>query len=233
MSLQKAFHTYLYLFAAFVAATPSPNPDFDDSHLPDLRLSRDEVQALKEAQIHPPGYVQKYITFGNGSDAVTVPIVEADVDILLDDEQGVKARSLASRGGSISCMSFPTPRSGCMIDYCWRDDEGVIYSRAITITGSNGQSNPISVTSNDPANLGFNEVFNDGYRGWFRRDHECSNSNTQIYTDHRLLSGVMGTAYIHHVRCENCHFGGLKCLSDVLKNNLIAYSNGVSSQSSC
>jgi hypothetical protein len=230
MFLQKAFHTSLYLFTAFVAATPSPNPDFDDSHLPDLRLSRDEVQALKEAQIHPIGYVHKYITFGNGNDVVTVPIVEADVDILLDDEQGVKARSLAPRG---SCLSFPTPSTGCMIDYCWRDDQGVIYARAITITGSNGQSNPTSVTSNDPANLGFNEVYNNGYNGWFPRGHECSNSNTQIYTNHRLVSGVLGPAYVHHVRCENCNFRGVVCLSDLLKNNLIAYANGVSSQSGC
>ncbi|KAF4449969.1 secreted in xylem 2 [Fusarium austroafricanum] len=213
-----------------VAASPVGNSLPDDAHLPDLRLSHSEVRALKEAQIHPPGYIHKRVTFGEGEDAVTVPIVEADVDMLLDDEKGVKARSLAPRG---SCFSFPMPSSGCMIDYCWRDDSGSIYSRGITITGSNGQSNPASVTSNDPVNLSLNNVWNDGYNGWFPTGHECSNSNTQIYTDHRLLQGVIGVAYVDHVRCDNCNFRNVNCLTDALKNNLIAYSNGVASQSRC
>jgi hypothetical protein len=48
-----------------------------------------------------------------------------------------------------------------------------------------------------------------------------------------LYSGVMGTAYVNHVRCDNCNFRNVLCLSDSLKDNLIAYSNGVSSQSRC
>ncbi|KAF5984284.1 secreted in xylem 2 [Fusarium coicis] len=186
------------LFAAWtisVAANPVADPLPDDSHLPNLRLSRREVQDLKENQKFPPGYVHKMVTFGTGEDTTTVPIVEADPDMLLDDENGIKARSLAPRG---SCFSFPMPSSGCMIDYCWIDSGGHTYSAAITIRGSNGQSNPSSVTSNDPANLSLNNVFNDGYNGWFPTGHECSNSDTQIYTDHRcsrpLDKWIQGTA---------------------------------------
>ncbi|KAF5622400.1 secreted in xylem 2 [Fusarium tjaetaba] len=151
------------LFAAWtisVAANPVADPLPDDIYLPDLRLSPREVQDLKDNQKFPPGYVHKMVTFGTGEDTTTVPIVEADPDMLLDDEKGMKARSLAPRG---SCFSFPMPSSGCMIDYCWIDSGGHTYSAAITIRGSNGQSNPSSVTSNDPANLSLNNVFNDGY----------------------------------------------------------------------
>ncbi|KAF5684379.1 secreted in xylem [Fusarium denticulatum] len=229
---------WVSLFTAWaISVAANPAGDFPrgaqpvDAHLPDRRLSPSEVQALKEAQIYPPGYIHKRVTFGEGKDAVEVPIVEADVDMLLNNEKGVKARSLAPRG---ACFSFPTPpRGSCMIDYCWRDDNGVIYSRGITITGSNGSSNPSSVTSNDPTNLSFNPIFNDGYNGWFPYGHACSNSNTQIYTDHRLLPGLSGVAYVDHVRCENCNFRNVNCLSNSLKNNLIAYSNGVGSQSRC
>ncbi|KAG4255524.1 hypothetical protein BFJ72_g15245 [Fusarium proliferatum] len=221
------------LFAAWTiaaAANPVADPQPDDAHLPDIRLSPLEVRALKEAQKYPPGYVHKIVTLGTGENAKEVPIVEADPDMLLDDEKGIKARSLAPRG---TCFSFPAASSGCMIDYCWKDNDGNTWSRFIIIRGSNGQSNPSAVTSSDTNRLSFNSIYNDGYNGWFPEGHECSNSDTQIYTDHRLSTGILGTAYVNRVRCDNCNFGFLRCLSDSLKNNLIAYSNGVGSQSYC
>ncbi|RBA14861.1 hypothetical protein FPRO05_13077 [Fusarium proliferatum] len=226
-------HALVALFAAWTISADAntvADPLSEDAHLPNLRLSPREVQDLKDNQKFPPGYVHKMVTLGTGKDAKTVPIVEADPDMLLDDKRGVKARSLAPRG---SCFSFPLPSSGCMIDYCWIDSGGHTYSAAITIRGSNGQSNPSSVTSNDPSNLSLNNVFNDGYNGWFPTGHECSNSDTQIYTDHRWSAGILGTAYVNRVRCDNCNFGFLRCPSNFLQNNLIAYSNGVGSQSSC
>ncbi|KAF5716143.1 secreted in xylem 2 [Fusarium mundagurra] len=221
------------LFAAWtisVAANPITDPLPDDARLPDTRLSPLEVRALKEAQKYPPGYVHKIVTLGTGENAKEVPIVEADPDMLLHGEKGIKARSLARRG---SCMSFPSTSSGCMIDYCWKDNDNNVWSRFIIISGSNGKSNPSSVRSSDPSLLSFNSIFNNGYGGWFPEGHECSNSDTQIYTDHSLSDGITGTAYINRVRCDNCNFGFLNCLSDNLKHNLIAYSNGVSSQSQC
>ncbi|KAF5698371.1 secreted in xylem [Fusarium globosum] len=87
-------HALVALFAAWTisaAANPVADPLPDDAHLPDLRLSPREVQDLKENQKFPPGYVHKMVTLGTGKDAKTVPIVEADPDMLLDDKRGVKA----------------------------------------------------------------------------------------------------------------------------------------------
>ncbi|KAF5688794.1 secreted in xylem 2 [Fusarium circinatum] len=224
---------FVALFAAWTisaAANPVAEPQPNDARLPDVRLSPLEVRALKEAQKYPPGYIHKRVTLGTGKNAKEVPIVEADPDMLLHGEKGIKERSLAPRG---SCFSFPASSSGCMIDYCWLDNDGNTWSRFIIISGSNGRSNPRSVTSSDTSKLSFNSIFNNGYGGWFPEGHECSNSDTQIYTDHSLSAGIKGTAYINRVQCNDCNFGFLRCLSDSLKNNLIAYSNGVSSQSSC
>nr|ARR28600.1 secreted in xylem 2 [Fusarium oxysporum f. sp. cubense] len=214
------------MFAAWtisVAANPVADPQPNDARLPDVRLSPLEVQAMKEAQKHSPGYIHRMVTLGTGENAIEVPIVEADPDMLLDGEKGMRARSLAPRG---TCFSFPATSSGCMIDYCWKDNHGNTWSRFVTVRGSNGQSNPRSVTSSDTNKLSFNTQFNDGYGGWFPEGHECSNSDTQIYTNHFLYEGGVGTAYVNRFRCDNCNFGFLRCLSDNLKNNLIAYANG-------
>ncbi|KAH7322009.1 secreted in xylem 2 protein, SIX2 [Rhexocercosporidium sp. MPI-PUGE-AT-0058] len=229
MFLRTAIYSSVFL-AAVISANPFPSSDYPDSHLPDLRLTREEVQVMKREQIHEPGYVHKYVTLGTGDDAITVPIIEADPTILLSDEEGVKARALAPRG---ACMSFAASSSSCTINYCWKDDAGAVYSEAIDIRGSNGQSNPSFVTSSSTTNLQFDDINNNGYGGWFPQGHECSNSNTQIYTKHRLFAGVFTSAYVDGVRCNNCNFGRLNCLSRQLKDNLIAYSNGVASQSSC
>jgi hypothetical protein len=229
---QKVFYISHYLFAAFIAAAPSPNPDFDDSHLPSLRLSREEVQAMKEGQIYPSGYIHTYITFGEGSDALSVPIVEVDPNILLDDEDGVRARSLASRDGGSFCSSFFTPFGSCTINYCWSVN-GVIYSEALTITGSNGQSNPSNVASSNDANLSLDPNLNNGYNGWFPQGHACSNSNTQIYTDHLLQDGTSGTALINNLQCDACLFSGLTCLTTSLQSNMGAWSNGVPLRARC
>jgi hypothetical protein len=116
MFLQRAFYISLYIFAVSIAAAPPPNPYFDESHLPSSSLSRDEVQAMREGQTYPPGYSHRYITLGEGSDAASEPIVEADPNILLDDENGVRARSLAARG---NCQSRSSIGSTCFITYCW------------------------------------------------------------------------------------------------------------------
>jgi hypothetical protein len=229
---QKAFYISHYLFAAFIAAAPSPNPDFDDSHLPSLRLPREEVQAMKKNQTYPSGYIHTYITFGKGSDAVSVPIVEADPNILLDDEDGVRARSLASRDGSF-CTSFFTPFGYCTINYCWRGNNGVVYSEALTITGSNGESNPSSVTSSNDNNLSLDAALNNGYNHWFPQGHACSNSNTQIYTDHLLQTGITGIALINNLQCDSCIFNGLTCLTASLQNNIASWANSVALRARC
>jgi hypothetical protein len=56
-----------------------------------------DIHSLRTLQTYPPGYIHQNITLGEGSDAVTVTIVEADFDILLDGEDGVRARSLTTR----------------------------------------------------------------------------------------------------------------------------------------
>jgi hypothetical protein len=229
---QKAFYISYYLFATFIAAAPSPNPDFDDSHLPSLRLPWEEVQAMKEGQPYPPGYIHTYITFGKGSDAFSVPIIEADPSILLDDEDGVRARSLASRDGSF-CSSFFTPFGSCTVNYCWIANDGEVYSEALTITGSNGPSNPTSLTSSNDNNLSLNTTLNNGYNNWFPQGHACSNSNTQIYTNHFLQDGINGIAVINNLQCNKCRFSGLTCFATSLQGIMAVWSNANVLAESC
>lgn len=224
----------LSLFTAIAAAVSENNND-PITTTPDLRLTPEEVEKFKAHQIHEPGYIHGYTTFGEGANKVSVPIVEGDYDIFLENEQGIKARSLAGRGLAGSCLSFTAPPGDCLINYCWRGTGPLelTFSQTIRISGSNGQSNPTLVESSDTRYLRL--TGSDGYNGWFPRGHECSNSNTQIYTDHLLQGNVFGEAYVDRVRCENCNFRNLYCpeASSPLKNNLIAFSNGVASQSSC
>ena len=227
MFLQEAFHIFLYLFAASIAAAPSPIPDFDDSYLPSLRLSREEVQAMKEAQTYPPGYIHKYVTLGRD---ISVPIVEADPDILLNDADGVRARFLVPRG---NCLTLTPAGSSCNINYCWVDTDDNTHTEAITITGSDGRSNPTSVTSSNNTNLYLSGLFNTGYNHWFPTDHECSDDNTQMYTVHRLHELADGIAYVSNLQCDTCEFGDLVCRSSLLLNNLVAFTDGGAAQVQC
>jgi hypothetical protein len=227
MFLQEAFYISLYLFAASIAVAPSPNPDFGDSHLPSLRISREEVQAMKESQTYPPGYIHKYVTLGEG---ISVPIVEADPNILLGDEDGVRARSLAPCS---SCLSIPNGSGNCNINYCWTGTDGNTYAEAITITGSNGKSNPTSVTSSNISNLYLSSTANTGYNHWFPTGHECSNDDTQMYTDHRLDPNGGGQSHVSQLQCDTCEFNGFVCRSSYLLNNLVAFAGGSAAQVNC
>jgi hypothetical protein len=226
MFLQGAFHLSLYLFAASIAAAPSPNPDFDDSHLPSLRLPREEVQAMKESQTYPPGYIHQYVTLGEGSDAVTVPIVEADLNVLLDNEDGARARSLATRDQK--CNMFSAAGSNCLINYCWTGTDGVVYSEWLSVLPGKkpASSNPKTVSTSNINNLYLSDTYNTGYNHWFPNGHECSNSDTQMYTKHRLADGVVGDAYVDGLQCDTCFFSSLECLSDFTGNNLVAFTGG-------
>jgi hypothetical protein len=208
MFLQEAFYIYLCLFVAFIATAPNLNPNFDDSHLPSLRLSREEVQAMKERQTHPPGYIYKYITIGNKS----TPVIEIDPDMLLDDDDGVYARSLAPRW---VCYTVIPPFGNCNINYCWADPDDNIYTEAIAVIGSSGPSNPTNVTTSNSHNLVLNGQYNTGYKGWFPTGHECSNSDTQIYTNHTLGNNNWGVAHITGLVCETCQF------ADVIGDSLM------------
>lgn len=219
----------LFFLSSAVIAAPSQGLS-DASYLPSARLPAEKVAMMKRDQKYPPGYHHSNVTFGEGADAISVPVIEADPDILLDNDKGIHARSLAPRG---ACMSFVGRFSNCEINYCWRDGAGELHSEYITIEGSNGPSNPRAMYTSNYENLDFDEVLNDGYNGWFPTGHECSNSNTQIFTRHLWQGGVYTSAYVDRVRCDTCDFSNLRCYSNQLKNNLIAFSNGVNSQGRC
>jgi hypothetical protein len=226
MFLQAAFYVSLSLLAASVAAAPSPNPHFDDSHLPGLRLPREEVQAMKKDQTYPPGYVHRNITLGEGSDAVSVPIVEANLNILLDDDDGVRARSLVARD---QCISYRASQGSCLINYCWTANNGTIYSEWLGITGGKvaASDNPIRMTTSNINTLSLSTTYNTGYNSWFPNHHECSDSDTMTYTNHYLANGVTGVAYLHGLQCDTCFFKSLGCMPNTgfASNGLSAWSS--------
>jgi hypothetical protein len=227
MFLQKVIYIFL-LFMTITAAAPTN----DHPHLPSLRLSRVEVEKMKRTQSNPPGTFYRNITMGKGDNKTMVPVVEINFDILCDDEDGHRARSLAPRG---SCYSRQqnSAVSDCNVAYCWKDTSGNTYNEFMTLQGSDGQGNPTRVFSSNDANLQLNPVFNDGVNGWFEERHECSNDNTMMWTNHRWNTGVMGLARVDHVECDTCDFGGLFCQSDVLKGNLHALGNGINPDIGC
>jgi hypothetical protein len=220
MLLQKAFYISLYLFAASIAIVLNPNPDFDDNHLPTLRLSREEVQAIKKRQDYSPGYIHEYDTQTGGK---STPIAEVDADILLNNNDGDHARSLAPRG---NCLPLPNAAGSCNINYCWTGTDGTEYLEAITISGSDGSSNPTSMTTTNSLNLYLSGLFNTGYNHWFPLGHECSNDNTETYTVHRLDEDGDSPAHITDLNCKTCDFGSLICSIALTNANLIAYTNG-------
>jgi hypothetical protein len=215
MFLQEAFLISLHLFAAPIATAPSPNSDFDDSHLPSLHIRQEEVQAAREGQTYTPGYIHERVTLGEGSNAVSMPIVEANPNKLLEDS--VQARSFVARD---DCSSITANSTGCFIRYCWTNSLGVSYSEVLTITGSDGQSNPTSVESSNTANLASDTFYDNGDLGWFPQGHECSNSNTEIYTKQFWKSGIMEAAVISNLRCDTCNFDSVQCLTAPLQGNL-------------
>jgi len=231
MFLQKVIHISL-LFVTITTAVPSPFSEFEDRHLPGLRLPRERVEKLKLVQRNPPGHVYRKITLGRGDDALTVPVVEMNLDILRDDEHGALARSLAPRGSCYSRQENSEPEH-CNIAYCWKDASGTVYNEFITIQGSDGQSNPINVWSSNGGYLTLDAIHNDGYHGWFEQRHECSNDNTMIWTDHRWDTGSMGLARVDHVDCKTCEFGGVYCQTEQLRGNLAALANGIEPETQC
>jgi hypothetical protein len=216
---------------AGIDAVAFPQPK--NEGLPSARLTRQQVQDLKDSQIYSPGHIHRNLTFGKGDSIRTVSIVEADCDILLpdNDRDGMKARSLAPRG---QCLNFPSLTGGCVINYCWENSAAFTYSEAVYIDGSNGKSNPSSVAVTNTQNIWFDKSFNTGYNGQFPKGHECSNSNTEIFTDHVWAKDIYGVAWVDDVRCDTCDFGKLNCESgSALQENLQAYTTGASSWSMC
>lgn len=90
---------------------------------------------MKEGQTYPPGYLHEYVTLREGSNAVSFPVVEADPNILLDDEDGVQARSLAS---PYDCTILSINTTGCFITYCWKGYMGVLYTEVLTLRAATG-----------------------------------------------------------------------------------------------
>jgi hypothetical protein len=222
--LQEVFYISLYLFAAFITATISPNLDFDDSHLPSIRFSREEVQALKEAQTYPPGYIHDYISFGNSSDAISVPLIEPDYDIFLSDKDGVRARSLAPRGG---CISAASRVGSCKVNYCWKY-RGDTFTGHLTLHGGGLESNPRDIKPSNDFYLDLNRELNNGYKHWFPEHQDCTNAiGATIYTNHLLAmrhtGSTYGVAHISGLQCGDCEFRGLDCQDEELKNNLVAF----------
>ena len=234
MFLQKVIHISL-LFMTITIAAPQNSPsfdEFDDSHLPSLRLPREMVEKLKLVQRNPPGHVYRNITLGRDNDALTVPVVEMNLDILRDDRHGALARSLAPRGTCYNRQVNSQP-GYCDIAYCWKDSAGTIYNEFIRIQGSNGNSNPVNVWSSNGGYLTLDSVHNDGYHGWFEEGHECTNDNTMIWTNHLWQQGAMGLARVDHVDCNGCDIGGLYCASTELNGNLVALANGLAPDVQC
>ena len=227
MLLQAVVHISLYLFAASVAAVPSPKPDFDENHLPRMRLPKGQVEAMKRDQSYPPGYIHNYVTFGEGSNAITVPVVEGDPAILLDAEDGIQARDTAP---SQQCLSF-TSKTFSLIIYCWVDNSNTLHTAWLKIIpGPDPEtSNPISIVSSDIQHLSLNPNYNTGYDGWFPKNHECSNSDTIIYTNHYLSDTSQGVAYVSGLQCNDSVFSGFGCVVNTgfnsNNNNLKAWSS--------
>jgi hypothetical protein len=227
MLLQAVVYISLYLLTASVAAVPSPKPDFNENHLPRMRLPQGQVEAMKQDQSYPPGYIHNYVTFGEGSNTTTVPVVEGDPAILLDTEDGIKARDIAP---SLQCFTFNS-KTYCLIIYCWVDNSNTLHTAWFgIIPGPNPvTSNPKSILSSDIQHLSLNPEYNTGYNGWFPKNHECSNSNTMIYSNHYLSDTSKGVAYISGLQCNNCIFSGLGCVVNTgfnsNNNNLKAWSS--------
>jgi hypothetical protein len=156
-----------------------------------------------------------------------VPIVEADPNILLDDEDGHQARR---RVLPSACQSISNGQGYCNIGYCWTDSDGSVYSEAITITGSNGKSNPSSVTSSNTAHIQLDPTLNTGYNGWFAKGHECPNSDTEIYTDHLYDGSMDYVTFLKFLECETCFYGIFACKNESLVNNIVSYTTSVTTR---
>jgi hypothetical protein len=141
-----------------------------------------------------------------GSDAVSIPIIKADHEDSVQPRWSIHAT--ASRDSS-----------DCIIFYTWTDtigckDNGYYcynFYENITITGSDGKTNPTSVQSSNDSNLALSTKFNNGYNNWFPHGHACSNKHTQIYTQHRLhiSQDIMCNAYVTDLKCDTCEISGL------------------------
>ena len=238
---------WLAFFYRPVLSTPAPlNVDNLTPHdgflTVNTRLSKDEVQAMKRELASPPGTILNYVSLPIDPERLTtndtklVPVVQGDPDVFLDDEHGVKARSLAARG---SCVVWSRISGQCSITYCWSGVAG-IYTAHVTIEGSNGQRNPSNMYSSNPFYLVNWPFWNNGWGGWFRQGHECSNSNTEIGTLHRttaeggpLEQGINAAgAVVDHAQCDNCVFSNVKC-QGVLLNNLVAFTQGTATGNHC
>ncbi|GAO18706.1 uncharacterized protein UV8b_00033 [Ustilaginoidea virens] len=214
----------LALSAALAAASATPAGPDDRAVQAEgpSYLSAREVAELKAAQKHRPGYFHQNVTLGTGADALVVPVIEGDYDVLLDGEKGVRARALAPRG---ACAKFSKLWGSCSVNYCWKDGSGVAQSAYITVkgaTGKKGSGIPDSVYSSNTKVLNLDRYGNDGYNGWFARRHECHDGDTQMFTAHLIQGTVVGRAMVDKFRCDICDFDRLRCYSSFLANNLVA-----------
>lgn len=196
---------------------------------------------MKENQENSVGQILNYVTLpvnaiGNRSETQTVPVVQGDPNVFLDNDDGLRARSLAPRG---SCIVWGGTSQSCAITYCWSGTDGSVYTAHLTVGGSNGQSNPTSMTSSNTNYMGPYE-YNTGFGGWFRSSrHECSNSDTILGTTHRISRQGntlqlynAHNAFVDHFRCDNCGFGGVSCDGNLL-NNLLVFTNGQATGVTC
>ena len=167
---------------------------------------------------------------------ISLYLFTASIAILLnpnpdfDNNDGDGARSLAPRG---NCLPISNGQGNCNINYCWTGTDGTQYTEAITISGSDGNSNPTSMTTTNSANLYLSGLFNTGYNHWFPLGHECSNDNTETYTVHRLDEDGDSPAHITDLNCKTCDFGSLICSIAMVTANLVAYTNGGAGEVPC
>jgi hypothetical protein len=225
MLLQRAFNIFLYLYPASIAVALSLNRTFGDGHLPSLRNPREETQTINQDGTYPPGYIHKYITLGEGINAITVPVVEVE---LPDNEEGLQSRSVATPG---YCSQY-TPRSDlCFIIYCWLDNTNNLQSGYIAIAPGEknaGSSNPVEMVSSDMNIISLSYNYNTGYNHWFAKGHTCSNSDTITYTNHYVSEKITAVAYVDHLECNSCIFQTFSCLKSTgfsSGNQAIAWSS--------
>jgi len=191
---------------------------------------------MKLNQVFLPGYVHANLTFGKGSSAETVPLVEADFSLLLDN-----GGSIQSRDGSTSppqCSTFTSRRNYCLVIYCWRDNAGVFITAWLAIQpGASPRDNPISIASNNVQTISLSIGYNTGANNWFADDHECSNKDTLMYTNHYLTNTSQAVAYVQGLQCNDCVFNAVGCVSntgwDSSNNNLKAWSSNSAVIYSC
>lgn len=257
----KFYYLLALASATIIGASRVPQTELehdDTDWLPDLRLSRREVDEMKANLEHPAGSIIGNATFDGDEarEALTVPVVLVDPEWLLEGTEGDKNREIARRQGiTSSCLSLAGFGSSCSVSYCWRKvDDNVIVNSHVTITRTPnpfGSSYSISRVSPDKNKLDI--VFVDQSKGkayTWEPGHTCNDANPFVHTIHRvrgsidpfskdsllsytdLQNGKAAWTKIGQVNCRTCYFGYWSCAPAVRKE-MVIFTNGAGTGTQC